>query len=120
MACQAASNAPATSCRGPPATNARTRSAKGRPPPLAGDQAEGLEDAADLVGEVDAHAHQLRAGDEQGADQVAVHALDRHLAVPAGAHNLRQTACIVAVGLVQLQGERRLDVPSVEADYGQA
>src|SRR3954447_4387877 len=51
---------------------------------------------------------------------MAVHALDYHLAVPACAYDLRQTAGIVAVGLVQLQGERRLGVPSVEADHGQA
>ena len=51
---------------------------------------------------------------------MAVHALDRHLAVPARAHDLRQAAGIVAVGLVQLQGERRLDVPSIKADHGQA
>src|SRR4051794_485138 len=42
MACQAASSAPATSCRGPFATSARTRSAKGRPPPLPAIRPKGL------------------------------------------------------------------------------
>src|SRR3954471_16386409 len=42
MACQAASSAPATSCSGPPATSARTRSAKGRPPPLPAIRPKGL------------------------------------------------------------------------------
>src|SRR3954447_11289480 len=42
MACQAASSVPATSCRGPPATSARTRSAKGSPPPLPAIRPKGL------------------------------------------------------------------------------
>jgi len=53
------------------------------PAAVAGHQAERLKHAADLVGEVDPHAHELRAGGEQRADQMAVHALDHDLAIPA-------------------------------------
>src|SRR3954453_23404560 len=35
----------------------------------------------------------------------SLHALDRHLAVPARAHDLRQAASIVAVALVNLHAE---------------
>jgi hypothetical protein len=51
-------------------------------------QSEWLECATDLVGKIDAHAHQLRPGGEQRAEQLAVHALDRDLTIPAGANDL--------------------------------
>jgi hypothetical protein len=49
---------------------------------------------------------------------VRVHALDRHLPVPAGAHDLRQAEGVVGVGLVDLQAERCLRVSRIEADDG--
>ena len=89
---------------------------KGLAAALASDQAEWLEDAPDLVGEVDPHAHQLGAGGEQRADQLAVETLDRHLPIPARTDDLRQPPSVVTVGLVQLQRQRRLGVPRIQAD----
>jgi uncharacterized protein YjiS (DUF1127 family) len=48
--------------------------------------------ATDLIREIDTHSHQLRASGEQGADHLAVKALDHDLTIPAGPHDLRQAA----------------------------
>ena len=70
---------------------------------LAGDQTERLEDASDLVAEIDPHPHQLCARRDQRADQLTVQALDRDLAISAGAHDLSQAQGVVPIGLVELQ-----------------
>jgi hypothetical protein len=78
--------------RGSPATSTRTPLGEASPTTLTGDQAEGLEDATDLVGKINAHAYQLRAGGEQGADQVAVFLRQpsRHADSPIRATNSRE------------------------------
>lgn len=42
--------------------------------------------------------------------------LDGHLAVPAGAHELREAERVVLVGLVDLNGKSRLGMTRVHAD----
>src|SRR3954447_7433294 len=120
MACQAASSAPATSCRGPPATSARTRSAKGRPPPLPAIRPKGLRTPRIWL----ARSTRMRTS----CARVVSRERTRWLSTPLTTTSryqpvrtiLRQAAGVVAVRLVQLQGERRLGVPSIKADHGQA
>src|SRR5215831_15265570 len=64
--------------------------------------------------------HDLGACYQQCTHGLAVEALHRHLAVPADAHDLRQTEGVVGVGLVDLQRQRRLGVARIHADHGEA
>jgi hypothetical protein len=87
-----------TTTETPPEATAAYPLHEGSSAALAGQQSERLE-----YGEIDTHAHQLRPGGKQRAEQLAVHALDRDLTIPAGPNDLRQPACVVLVRLVQLQ-----------------
>jgi hypothetical protein len=49
------------------------------------------------------HGHQPGTGRQQRPDEVAVEALDLHLAVPAGAHDLREPFGIIGIRLVEPQ-----------------
>src|SRR3954466_5446539 len=117
MACQARSRASVTSCSGLSGTRLRTFSAKVLAFPLAGEQPERLEQAADLVAEIDPLSHQLGPRRDQGPHQLSIQTLDRDLAVPAGAHDLGQAAGIVGVALVELELQRRLGVAGIEANH---
>ena len=82
--------------------------------------AKHLHQAAELVGDFLAHADQLGPGCQQSTRPVAVLAFDRHLAIPAGAHDLSQANRVVGIGLVQPHRQRRLGMTRVNADHGQA
>jgi hypothetical protein len=60
------------------------------------------------------------AGDQERAPQPALPALDVDLPIPAGAHDLRQRAGIVAVGLVRHRLHRRIGAARFDADRQQA
>ncbi len=51
---------------------------------------------------------------------MAVHALDAHIAVPAGAQDPCDAARVVAVGLVAHGGQGVLDLPGFHADHLEA
>src|SRR4051812_24802760 len=126
MACQAASSAPATSCKGPPATSARTRSAKDRPPPLPAIRPKGLRVPRIWL----ARSTRLRTSCARVVSRERTRWLSTLLTTTSRYQPVR-TICArpraspayagagCAVGLVQLQGERRLDVPSVETNHRQ-
>ena len=76
--------------------------------------------AADLVGQIDRHAHELGASADEVADGMGGVAFDAGLAVPAHTHELRQRLGIARVGLVPLQGGGGSRMPCVQADNGQA
>ena len=68
--------------------------------------AEHLEQATDLILQVNALVeHRLAAG-EQRTDVMACHALDMYRPVPTGAQQLSNTPCVVLVGLVAHGGQR--------------
>lgn len=48
------------------------------------------------------------SGDQKGAPQPALPALDMHLPVPAGTYDLRQCTRIVAIGFVRHRLQRRV------------
>src|SRR5690606_37647434 len=66
---------------------------------LAEQNAEGAQETTDLVLDLDPDPHQHLAGDQKGANLVAVAAFDAHLLKPAGSHDLRQASSVVAVRL---------------------
>ena len=79
--------------------------------------AEDLQQAADLVLQVDALAlHDLAAG-EQRPGVVALDALHVHPAVPARAQDLGDAAGVVLVGLVAHGRQRRVDLAGLHADH---
>src|SRR3954470_19939775 len=126
MACQAASSAPATSCRGPPATSARTHSAKGRPPPLPAIRPKGLRTPRIWL----ARSTRMRTSCARVVSRERTRWLSTLLTATSRYQPVR-TICAkpraslayagagCAVGFVQLQGERGLGVPSVETDHRQ-
>ena len=76
---------------------------------------------ADLIGEVDRHAHQLRAGADEMAHGVRGIAFDAPLAVPTHANELSQGLGIIPhVGLVPLQGGGGPGMPRIQADDREA
>ena len=87
---------------------------------LADDLAERLQHAAYLGPEIASHVDELRAARQQRAQAMAVEALDRDLLIPARADDLRQAVRVVGIGFVQLDGQRRLGMPRIQADDGQA
>lgn len=77
--------------------------------------AEDLQQAADLVLQVDALAlHHLTAG-QQGPQMMALDALHMNPAVPTGAEDLGDAAGVVLVGLVTHGGEGCSNLPRLHA-----
>lgn len=60
------------------------------------------------------------AGNQQRTPQPALPALDMHLPIPASAHDLRQRAGVIAVGLVGHRLHRRIGLPRLDAGRRQA
>src|SRR6185312_9521683 len=82
--------------------------------------AEHLEQAAELVGELLAHTHQLGSRGKQSTRAVAALALDLDFAIPARPYDLGEAERVVGVRLVDLHGQCRLCMPGVDACYRQA
>jgi hypothetical protein len=73
----------------------------------------------DLVFESDPLADQLFASDDQRADGVCRQRLHMNGFEETGTGEMRQAACIVAVGLVRRQRLQRLiGLPALDADNG--
>ncbi len=85
---------------------------------LAGPEPETLERGADLVAEIDGHADQLAAVDDQRPVQLCRFALDPDLGVSAGSDYLGEGLGVVGVGLVDLHLDRRLGAARTDADDG--
>jgi hypothetical protein len=90
---------------------------KGSACSLTGHQAEGLQGAADLIGEIDGHAHQLGPGADEMAHGMGCETLDPRFPIPARAHELGQGLGIVRVGFVALERRRRPGMPCLEAHH---
>src|SRR5882762_10314392 len=75
---------------------------------------------ADLVLQSDPLTYQLLASDDQRADSVRRQRLHMNGLEEAGAGEMRQATCVVAVGLVRRQRLQRLiRLPALDADDGQ-
>jgi hypothetical protein len=81
---------------------------------------KGLHQSADLVVQRGPHRNQSAARGEQKPNAMAFDAFHFDLAVPAAAHDLRETERIVGIGLVQLQHESSFGVPGMDADHRQS
>ena len=86
----------------------------------ADDQADILEQTADLVVDIALGLDQLGPAVEQRPHLMTGQALDLDLLVPTALHDPRQADGVVAVGLVDLQRQRRLGVARIDADHRQA
>jgi hypothetical protein len=74
-----------------------------------------LHEAAHLVLEITADADQAGSRHEQRTDDLALRALHAYFPIPAHAHQLGQTACIVGIALVDADRQCRMGVPRVDA-----
>ncbi len=86
---------------------------------LADDQAEVLEQAADLVLEIALDLDQLSPAVQDRPELMTRHTLDLDLLVPTALHDPGQARGIVAVALVNLHRQRRLGVAGIDADHRQ-
>ena len=59
------------------------------------------------------------SADEDSLDRVTVEVFDARLLIPSTLHDAGYTYGSVAVALIDLHFQRRLGVPSVDADNGQ-
>src|ERR1700709_286753 len=87
---------------------------------LADDQAKGLQDAAQLVVDLDTHLDQLVAGDQQRFSLMRRHALDLHRFEPTNPNHLGQSAGVAAIGFVGPYRQDRLGMARIETDDGKA
>ena len=83
------------------------------------EQSKDLQEATDLVGEIELGADELAAGTQQRADQHGRFRLDPDLAEEAGAQELRQAFSIVGIGLVDPAGESSLGLTGIHAHHRQ-
>jgi hypothetical protein len=80
-------------------------------------EAEDLQHAADMVGQLGYHVHELHPGAERAPQPVRGVGLHVHAPVPAQAQDLRQALGVVRVRLVRPQRQGRPRLPGVEADH---
>jgi hypothetical protein len=87
---------------------------KSKPATRAGQQTEGLQNAAYHVGQLRRHADELSPSAEESSCAVRIEGLHVHCPIPSRAHDLRQPLSIVLVGLVQPHLQCDLHLPGIQ------
>jgi hypothetical protein len=77
-----------------------------------------LDHAVDLVFDIATDAYETGASDKDGADLLALLALDPHLSIPANPDKFGKAARVILVALIHTNGECRVRMSSVDADDG--
>jgi hypothetical protein len=104
--------------RGPPLEEFLHPQGEPVPCPFAGHEAKGLQNAADLIGEVDRHTLELGTGTNEMAHRMRGEAFDARLPIPARAHELGQSLSVVGIRLVALKSGRSSGVAGFDAHDG--